>query len=82
MKPGLRNAMLTTLVAIVAAVAGCATPGGVTDRDQRCHGAGMDRATCLEVAAQLCRSGFDIFEKEAPDESGVMRRGQYFRCKP
>jgi hypothetical protein len=36
----------------------------------------------METAIQLCRTGFDVYEKEAPAEDGVVRRGLYFRCKP
>lgn len=48
---------------------------------QKCHGAGRDHRTCMEVASTLCRTGFDIFEQSIAEEDGVVRRGYYFRCK-
>lgn len=74
-------------VAVFLGCAGCAAPAVTAShqptlpRETRCLGT-VDHKTCMETAIQLCRTGFDVYEKEAPAEEGVVRRGLYFRCKP
>ena len=46
----------------------------------RCVGGSFDRNFCVQYANQRCAAGFEVFEKEAAEEDGVVRRAYYFKC--
>ena len=48
--------------------------------DMRCVGGSFDRNFCVQYANQRCAAGFEVFEKEAAEEDGVVRRAYYFKC--
>lgn len=76
-----------SLVIVLLASAGCAGPGASAGnaadvREFKCFGAGMDRKTCIGDASRLCRTGFDLYEKDVTGDDGVARGSLFFRCKP
>jgi len=68
-------------------LSGCAAvaPQGQSDmRDpvRKCIASSQDRDACARMANQLCPSGFEVFEKDAAEDDGVVRRSFHFKCLP
>ena len=72
---------------VMAICAGCAsTTSAVSSRnvshELKCVGLTFDRHACIQMAAQICPTGAEIYEKELPGEDGVVRTGLYYKCRP
>jgi len=69
----------------LALVSACAADGGAirknpVGRDEVLRCIGGERAGCAQFASARCPAGFEIFEKDTPEEDGVVRRAFYFKC--
>lgn len=73
---------LTLLVVSGCVSAGVATqnPTPFHDRVQKCVASSHDRNACMQFANQRCAGGFEVFEMDAAEGDGVVRRAYYFKC--
>ncbi len=75
------------LLTMLMLLAGCATRepgarGNIPVGDQRCVASSLDAKSCAQYANLRCSMGFEVFEKEAKEDDGVVRRAFYFKCLP
>jgi hypothetical protein len=83
------NAGKSLLAPMLLVLCGCAAdptaardPIPVREGAQRCLASGHDRNFCAQLASAKCGAGFEVFEMDAKDDDGVVRRGYHFRCLP
>ncbi|MBI3714475.1 MAG: hypothetical protein HY255_00585 [Betaproteobacteria bacterium] len=82
--------MKSLCLAVLMLLSGCAavdpqnqsSQSKLRDPVRKCIASGSDRDGCARMASQLCPSGFEVFEKDAPEDDGVVRRSYHFKCLP